>query len=330
MRAALTTIAAGLALAATAQPAQAHVYTFTKNNAIVIPDNSLTVQGFFDLAGMAGRVYKIVVTIHGLTHAAPQDLDIAITALGRETMLMSDAGTGPITGLELRFDQCATRVPLDGSGGYRPANGDGNQETFGRGTALTDFTGVNPNTTWHVRFTDDTANAIGGTATGVTLTFYTDEEDLGQKRSVACETPDFDGDSRADLAVYRETAGQYLYQRSSNGEIVTVDLVPPGQPGSDLAIPADYDGDGVTDMGVFRRTVATWFFRRSFSGSTFTIQAGLPTDQPIPTDFDHDGLTDLAIFRPSTAEWFWLSTFTGQITSVQGGVPGLDKPARRP
>jgi hypothetical protein len=329
MRAATMAMTLGLVLAGTAAPARAHVYTFTSNNAIVIPDNSLTVQGFFDLTGMLGNVYKIVVTIDGLSHAAPADLDIALSALGIETMLMSDVGTSAVAGLELRFDQCATRVPLDGSGGYRPYNA-GFSETVGKGTSLSDFAGVSPNTTWHLRFTDDTANGIGGTATGVTLTFYTDEEDLGQKRSVACETPDYDGDGRADLAVYRETSGQYLYRRSSNGEIVVVDLVPPGQPGGDVAIPADYDGDGVTDMGVFRRNLTTWFFRRSFSGTTFTVQAGLPTDQPIPTDFDHDGLTDLAIFRPATAEWFWLSTFTGQIQSVQGGVPGLDKPARRP
>jgi hypothetical protein len=327
----VTALIGALALLGPATPAGAHVYTFTKNDPIVVPDNSLTVQGFFDLTGMSGRVYKIVVKIHGLTHGNPADLDITLSALGIDTMLMSDVGSGAIAGLELRFDDCATRVPLDGSGGYRPHNhNSGLPDALGEGTSLSDFTGVNPNTTWHLRFTDDTANGVAGTANGVELVIYTDDENLGQKRSVACETPDFDGDGRMDLGVYRETTGQYLYQRSSNAEVTVVDLVPPGQPGGDVAIPADYDGDGVTDLGIFRRASATWFFTRSFSGTSFTAQGGLPTDQPIPTDFDHDGLTDLGIFRPATAEWFWMSSLTGQIQGIQGGVPGLDKPARRP
>lgn len=58
MRAATIAMITGLLLAATAQPARAHVYTHTINTPFVIPDNALTVQGFFDLSGMLGRVYR--------------------------------------------------------------------------------------------------------------------------------------------------------------------------------------------------------------------------------------------------------------------------------
>lgn len=318
-------------LFALAAPAQAHVYTFSINTPFVIPDNSLTVQGFFDLAGMSGRVYKVVVKVRGLSHASPGDLDVTVSALAIHTTLMSDAESGPVSGINLRFDDCATRVPLDGSGGYHPYNrNSGLPDGLIGGTSLSDYTGINPNTTWHVRFTDDTANGVAGAASGVDLVIYTDDENLGQKRSVACETPDFDGDGRMDFAIYRETAGQYFIQESSSGAVVSANIMSPGQPNGDVAIPADYDGDGVTDMGVFRRATTTWVIKRSFIGDTLTVQGGSAADQPIPADIDHDGRTDLAIFRPSTAEWFWLSSVTGQIKGFQAGIPGVDKPARRP
>lgn len=328
----LATVFAGMFLMlAWAAPAAAHVYTFSINTPINIPDNSLTVQPFQDLAGMSGRVYKVVVKVRGLTHAAPGDLDITISALGSVVMLMSDAQSAAVAGINLRFDDCATRIPLDGSGGYHPYNrNSGLPDSQAASTSLSDYTGIDPNTTWHVRFTDDTANGVAGSATGVDLIIYTDDENLGQKRSVACETPDFDGDGRMDFAVYRETAGQYFIQQSSNGGIIGESIAPPGQPNGDVAIPADYDGDGVTDLGLFRRTTTTWFIKRSFTGDTVTVVGGSPGDQPIPADIDHDGRADLAIFRPSTAEWFWLSSLTGQINGFQAGIPGLDKPARRP
>ena len=60
---------------------------------------------------------------------------------------------------------------------------------------------------------------------------------------------DFDGDGRADLAVYRPATGQWFIARSTAGFL----QVAWGAPAlGDIPAPADYDGDGKTDVAVFR------------------------------------------------------------------------------
>jgi hypothetical protein len=57
---------------------------------------------------------------------------------------------------------------------------------------------------------------------------------------------DFDGDSKADLSIFRPSTGQWWILQSSNGSLLAITF---GQNG-DSPVPADYDGDGKADIAV--------------------------------------------------------------------------------
>ena len=66
---------------------------------------------------------------------------------------------------------------------------------------------------------------------------------------------DYDGDGKADVAVYR--SGAWFIVNSSGG----TQVVGWGGAAQDIPVPADYDGDGKTDVAVFRN--GAWFILRS-------------------------------------------------------------------
>ena len=84
---------------------------------------------------------------------------------------------------------------------------------------------------------------------------------------------DYDGDGKADVAVYRD--GAWFIIRSSDGGVTFVSW---GGLPEDIPVPADYDGDGITDAAVYRN--GTWFINKS-SGGTQIVGWGEVGDVPI-------------------------------------------------
>jgi hypothetical protein len=126
---------------------------------------------------------------------------------------------------------------------------------------------------------------------------------------------DFDGDRRADLAVFRPSDVNW-YLRQSTAGIVVHNF----GDASDRIVPADYDGDNRTDVAVFRPSTGFWYLLTS--GGTFEqFQWGGSGDIPVPGDFDGDQKADLALFRPPTGEWFVLLRAGGVATDLWG-APG--------
>src|SRR5262245_6679341 len=108
---------------------------------------------------------------------------------------------------------------------------------------------------------------------------------------------DFDGDSKADMALFRPADGIWHIQRSTQGYAMQQFGL-----ANDKLVPADYDGDNKADIAIYRDGV--WFVLNSSNGSLGGGSFGLAGDIPVPGIFDADWKDDLAVFRPSTGTWY--------------------------
>ncbi|HEX8251393.1 MAG TPA: FG-GAP-like repeat-containing protein, partial [Pyrinomonadaceae bacterium] len=132
---------------------------------------------------------------------------------------------------------------------------------------------------------------------------------------------DYDGDGKADLSVFRPSAGSWYISHSSNNAFISVQFGAAG----DLIAPADFDGDGKTDIAVFRPSDGGWY-RLNSSNNTFTaLQFGSSGDLPVPGDFDGDGKADLTVYRPSAGSWYRINSSNSQFIAAQFGI-AEDKP----
>lgn len=128
---------------------------------------------------------------------------------------------------------------------------------------------------------------------------------------------DFDGDGRADSAVFNLSTGVWSVMLSKTNQTTNIQF----GLGSDLPVPADYDNDGKTDIAVWRPSNGVWYLQQSTNG--FAVQQwGLPDDKPVPADYDGDGKADIAVWRPSTGTWYIIQSSNGQAISQQFGKSG--------
>ena len=88
---------------------------------------------------------------------------------------------------------------------------------------------------------------------------------------------DFDGDQRADVAIFRPSVGEWWINRSSTGATVAAQF---GQNG-DKPTPGDFDKDGKTDIAFWRPANGNYFVLRSSNSSFFSFAWGSNGDIPV-------------------------------------------------
>ena len=141
---------------------------------------------------------------------------------------------------------------------------------------------------------------------------------------VAVPRDDYDGDGKADVAVFTPSTGTWSIRESSTGSTRTATLGAAG----DRPVPGDYEGDGKTDIAVYRPATGEWSVLLSSTGALTAVTWGAATDLPVPADYDRDGTTDMAVYRPTTGEWIVLQSTTHTTRTVVWGssadvpVPG--------
>ena len=148
------------------------------------------------VSGLTGPVTDVDVTLHGLTHTFPGDLDVLVVGPGgQRALVMSDSGDGDdAAGIDLVIDdEAAAPLPYDlplQAGSYRPADhdvdaawGDVDEfagdpgDTANDGSALSVFDGTDPNGTWKLYVEDDMADDTGTIAGGWSLHITTQDAD---------------------------------------------------------------------------------------------------------------------------------------------------------
>jgi hypothetical protein len=96
---------------------------------------------------------------------------------------------------------------------------------------------------------------------------------------------DYDGDGKADVAVYDTARGAWWMLRSSNGFNFGASYLTVVLGGSGMnAVPRDYDGDGKADVAVYRAATGDWSILESSTNYSSRIDVrwgGVPGDVPL-------------------------------------------------
>jgi hypothetical protein len=158
--------------------------SFTNAGSISVPASGNRGKGgpypaTIPVSGLGGTITKVAVTLEGVGHSFPDDMDILLVGPGgQKVMLLSDVGGGnSASGLALTFAADAAAALPDasalGSGTYLPTDYDAASDSFASpapagpyGASLSVFNGTSPNGTWSLFTQDDqqqdSGEIIGG------------------------------------------------------------------------------------------------------------------------------------------------------------------------
>lgn len=160
---------------------------FISTDALLIADAQpgLPYPSVIRVAGLAGVVGKVTVSLVELSHSFPADIDVLLAGpSGQKVMLMSDAGGATaVNGITLRFDDdAAIRMPQLGqlaNGSYRPSDFEPGDVLASPAPAgpyageLAEFFGTSPNGDWSLYVADDRGVDSGVIAGGWRLNIQT-------------------------------------------------------------------------------------------------------------------------------------------------------------
>ncbi len=263
---------------------------FSNTGAITINDNNLNsgvatpYPSKIFISGLTGTLTDLNVTLHGVSDAFADDLDILLVGPGgQKLILVSDAGLGAtINNVTITFDdQAASGLSQtdpwaadNASASYQPTNFDDGADTFpspapgspaspgptGSDTLASIFNGIDPNGTWSLYVVDDSGGGGNGSiAAGWTLTLTSihtpsvtnssTNEDTQTTTGLAISRNNLDG---AEVTHFKITniANGTLFQNNgttpiNNGDFITYAQ---GNAGLKFTPSANFFGSGTFDV----------------------------------------------------------------------------------
>ena len=125
-------------------------------------------------------------------------------------------------------------------------------------------------------------------------------------------TGDWNGDGTTDVGVRRPGWKAFLL-RARNGTTTRVNL---GRV-KDVGVTGDWDGNGRTEVGIWNPGTRV-FTQRFANGTTQNVALGSLGDRPVTGDWNGDKRTDLGVFRPSTAAFYLRTRTTTGTVKITG------------
>ena len=167
--------------------------SFSNAGAITIPNgapgstsgNALPYPSQITASGLTGTISKVTVTLNGLNHTFPDDMDVLLVGPGGQAVqLMSDAGgSADISSANVTFDDSAAAIPDSSAvttGTYSPADYGGVTDTYASpapvgpySALLSAFNGTSGNGVWSLFIVDDADIEAGSITGGWTLNITT-------------------------------------------------------------------------------------------------------------------------------------------------------------
>ena len=169
-------------------------------------------------------------------------------------------------------------------------------------------------------------DAVNGTLTSFpTKIVVVNIGQLGDNPAVG----DYDGDGKADFAVYEPSKAQFLVYPSSTfnynndptkttGGLV---VLPFGKVG-DIPAPADYQGSGHTNFAVYEPDLGRFLVLPAGGGNPITVSLGGPGFVPVSADFAGLGHAQYAVYSSSKGQFLYLPALGAQPVTLSVGSPG--------
>jgi subtilisin-like proprotein convertase family protein len=308
---------------------------FTNSAIVNINDRIATSTPYgttINVSGETGVITDLNVTLTGLSHTFPSDIDILLVSPnGKGLVLLSDAGSLPVTNADLTFDDSAPNNVPSGSfttGTFKPTDSQGGdiRDTFpdpaplrnyhANNAPLSNFNGFNPNGDWTLYIVDDNSTNSGTLAGGWSLDITTGP--AAPPPPLTCSAPsfvptnipvgthpvnlagaDFNNDTKPDLIVANQDSNNVsVLLGNGDGTFTPGAPVFVGAGPYSLAV-GKFDSGATWDFAVTNSMANTVSVLLGNGDGTFASPANIntgPTPLSVATgDFNEDTKTDLAV-----------------------------------